>query len=362
MGLLSAARLGGLEPRSFAVSRMQRSRSPFLHRGLGLLALLLAALLAACSQVSFRSPAAEPAATAPAPAAAPDTLRVQEFFLSAGDEIRISVFRHPELDREVRIGPDGSFFCPGVGQIAAAGRSLAAVQEDITAALAQPRPQRITRGDEVAVRVWRQDDLATKAVVASDGTLAMPLVGGLPLAGRTPAEAAADLRQALSRYLVDPQISVEITRSFVPPVIEDPQVGVEVLRYTGQKIFVLGEVTRPGVFLLEGETRLLQALAMAGGPTPDGELANVALLKAGGQEPPQLVDLARALAANDQTANPVLGRGDIVYVPTSTVADVDRFFQHLYFILRPVVEVESGIWLGQNIEAGARRSTSSVAR
>ena len=45
----------------------------------------------------------------------------------------------------------------------------------------------------------------------------------------------------------------------------------------------------------------------------------------------------------------------MIYVPKTTIANVAEFFRNVYDIVRPFVVIETGIWLGQNIEAGVRR-------
>jgi len=107
----------------------------------------------------------------------------------------------------------------------------------------------IAPGDLVNVRVLNQDTMSTRTRVRNDGKIALPLVGELDLHGKAPAEASRELAARLKEFVVSPVVTVT----------------VEETRPTS--VSVLGEVTRPGVYTLEGSAGVLQALAAAGGLT-----------------------------------------------------------------------------------------------
>jgi polysaccharide export outer membrane protein len=164
---------------------------------------------------------------------------------------------------------------------------------------------------------------------------------------------------------VKPSVSTTIQKSAsgLPGRITDPHVSVEVLAFGGHKVLVLGEVQRPGVYVNEGGSRLLEIVARAGGPTDDAKLTNVALIRPATEtSPPRtaLLDLERAIKSGELDQNPPVQRGDVIYVPKTTIANVAQFFRHVYDIVRPFVAIETGIWLGQNIEAGPRRVGSPI--
>jgi protein involved in polysaccharide export with SLBB domain len=122
-------------------------------------------------------------------------------------------------------------------------------------------------------------------------------------------------------------------------------------------------VEKPGVYVSEGGSRILEMLARAGGATNDAQLKNVALVRPATETSPArnaIVNLDRAIKTGDLGQNPPVQRGDVIYVPKTTIAKMAVFFKQLYEILRPIVLVETGIWLGQNIEAGPGRGTNSA--
>ena len=63
------------------------------------------------------------------------------------------------------------------------------------------------------------------------------------------------------------------------------------------------------------------------------------------------LNLDKALKEGDLTQNVALQRGDIIYVPRTTIADVNRFFSHLSTIISPLLQLESGYYIGQQIES-----------
>ncbi|MCE9613364.1 MAG: polysaccharide export protein [Lentisphaerae bacterium] len=315
--------------------------------------------------VVLTSACQSPSASVPAErfdAAAGGAPLISEFFLSPSDEIAITVYQHPELSLRQKIPPSGKLFYPGLGDVPAAGRSLDQLREAIGKGLSAPRPTPIATGDELAIVVVRHPELNAQIVVPPDGEIPLPLIGNVVLTRLTPTEAGALIQKKLATYIVNPQVLVQVQKSSAPPRIDDPQVNIEVLRYGGQKLFVLGEVQRPGVFLSEGDTTVLDALSLAGGTTLDAEQKNVVLIRQKDTPGPpdmRVLDIDGVLKRGETAANVRLQRGDIVYVPRSLISNIDRFFEHLYVAIRPIVTAESGVWIGQNISAGPNRNDNN---
>lgn len=107
-------------------------------------------------------------------------------------------------------------------------------------------------GDVVELNVFREPDLTTQATIARDGTVQLPLIREVKLAGLT----IRDAREVL-RGLYDKQFLV------------DPQVFLNVVKYAERKFTIMGQVSRPGSYELQGGERidLLEAIGLAGGFT-----------------------------------------------------------------------------------------------
>lgn len=111
---------------------------------------------------------------------------------------------------------------------------------------------RIGREDVLEVVVWHEPELTRIVPVRPDGRISLPLAGEVEAAGKTPAE----LQQGLARALA--------------PYIHDAAVAVVIKEINGARVFVLGEVTKPGSYPLRGPMTVLQAIAVAGGKTEFG--------------------------------------------------------------------------------------------
>jgi len=104
-------------------------------------------------------------------------------------------------------------------------------------------------GDLVRVTVLRQEQLPVTTRVRPDGRIPFALVTDVEIAGSTPAAAATRIQAALEGFVVSPQVLV----------------GVE--ERAAERVAVLGQVTKPGMFELDSSQGVLHALAMAGGLT-----------------------------------------------------------------------------------------------
>lgn len=114
-----------------------------------------------------------------------------------------------------------------------------------------PRRVEIRPSDVISLTVYREPELSLeKATVDPDGNIQVPLLGTVDAAGLTAAEFARDLeRRFAARFLVDPSVSVAI------------------LETSQRQVTVSGAVTQPGMYEMEGRLSLLDAVALARGPT-----------------------------------------------------------------------------------------------
>lgn len=188
-------------------------------------------------------------------------------------------------------------------------------------------------GDEIEIKVYRHDDLNRRIRVPPEGKNTLPLIGEIQTKGVSVYQINEKIKEGLSNYLVNPEVSVEVTA------------------FKGQKIFVLGEVHRPGVYQIDPPTTVLEAISNAGGFNLDGKSSSVLLVR-GGPEKPEIktLDLKKTLEKGKVSQNILLQTGDVVYVPRTFIANVDRFFQHFENIIRPIVWSEQGIILAPRVE------------
>jgi polysaccharide export outer membrane protein len=160
-----------------------------------------------------------------------------------------------------------------------------------------PGEYRIGREDVLEIVVWHEPELTRVMPVRPDGFIALPLVGEIQAAGKTPAELQSELTKALDPY------------------VRDAAVAVLVREINGLRVSVLGEVVRAGTYPIRGTMSITQALATAGGPN---EFAGDRIVwlrrRADGQQ--ERVNLSiRELMQGEVEGALWVNPGDVLYVP-----------------------------------------------
>ncbi len=162
---------------------------------------------------------------------------------------------------------------------------------------------RIGVGDKLSVRVFQVADLSfEELVVDTSGNINLPLIGAVRGAGRTAGEMSTDIAARLAaQYLRDPQVTVTIEEA------------------ASQKITVDGAVTKPGVYEMRGSTSLLQAVAMAEGPSRVADLTKVAVFRTiDGRRSVALFDLSAI--RQGRAADPQVLGDDVIVVDISRLS------------------------------------------
>jgi polysaccharide export outer membrane protein len=190
-------------------------------------------------------------------------------------------------------------------------------------------------GDRLEITVYRHDDLTRTVWIEPSGKIMYPWAGDIQAAGLSIFQLRDRIHDGLSRYIVDPQVSVGI------------------LSIQSQKIIVLGEVRAPGFFPADTPMSVLEAIARAGGTSLDAEQRSVLLIRGGlGSPELRLLNIEGVLKKGDLSDNIMLQGGDIIYMPRTVIADVSRFFGYLSSIISPIVDAERAYLLGDEIRTG----------
>jgi len=161
---------------------------------------------------------------------------------------------------------------------------------------AHPEPYLIQPEDDLRIKVWRHPDLDTEVTVGANGTVNLPLLGKVQVAGMTP-EAVEDNLAGLwaKNFLKNPYVSVSILN---------------------KKFFVLGEVKNPGSYEMGGSITILKALSMAGGLGDYAAQGSIYVLRENSNESKRIdvdVPAVRSGEAEDFQIQP----GDVINVPQS---------------------------------------------
>jgi protein involved in polysaccharide export with SLBB domain len=169
---------------------------------------------------------------------------------------------------------------------------------------------RIQIGDQLGVKFFLTPDLNEEVIVRPDGRISLQLIPEVAAAGRTPAELSKAIENLYSAELDTPEIAV-IVRSF-----------------TAQRIYVDGEVRRPGEFPLNPPMTVLQGIALAGGLRHTARQREVILIRTKNRESPVFfhLNLKKAKKGKDPSQHVTLEPFDIVFVPRSNIANVNKWF------------------------------------
>ncbi len=116
-------------------------------------------------------------------------------------------------------------------------------------------------GDVIQIVVWRNEHLSKTLPVRPDGKISLPLVDDVQAAGMTPSQLKETISKGLKHF------------------IDNPIVTVIVSEVNNFKVSVIGEVKKPGVYLLKGKTTVLEAISMAEGFTEFATTNNILLMK-----------------------------------------------------------------------------------
>jgi protein involved in polysaccharide export with SLBB domain len=182
----------------------------------------------------------------------------------------------------------------------------ASPQPSFSAEDALPEEYEIQVGDHLGIKFFFNDTLNEEVIVRTDGRISLQLIPEIVAAGRTPAGLAELLEQQYSEELQDPEIAV-------------------IVRTSAQRIFVDGEVEKPGEFALMGPLTVMQAIAQAGGLTEGARPEEVIVIRRRNSGEPEVIpfDLEAARAGEDPSQSIALEPFDVVYVPRSTIRDVN---------------------------------------
>jgi len=153
------------------------------------------------------------------------------------------------------------------------------------------------QGDVFEVRVYKEPDLSSVYRVPTSGTINFPLIGDVEAAGKTP-----------------DQVEAEIRRRLEADYLKNAFVSVFVKEFNSKKVFVFGQVNKPGTFPYEDGMRIIQAITLAGGLTKTAAQNSVSVTRiVEGRESRIDVELERIWRGKEP--NLLLRPGDIIFVP-----------------------------------------------
>lgn len=157
---------------------------------------------------------------------------------------------------------------------------------------------RLHAGDSITVSVWKELDLQRRVMVRPDGRFSFPLAGEVQAAGRTPDEVRVEIETQLKKLIPEAVVTV---------IVED---------FSGNRVYVIGQVTKPGMFVMNPSLTVLQALSLAGGSTPFAKLDGISIIRGTGTAQKVLpFRYGQVIEGKSLQQNITLESGDVVVVP-----------------------------------------------
>lgn len=151
--------------------------------------------------------------------------------------------------------------------------------------------------DVIEVSIFQSPELSRTLPVRPDGRISLPLVGEVMASGMTAKELGIELEKRLGAYVQEPRVTVIVQEIHAP------------------RIYVLGEVVRPGAYPVRGRLDILQAIALAGGLGDFADKRRVLLIrKTKDGEVRHVLNYGRFLSSSSGAA-PIVLPGDTIYVP-----------------------------------------------
>jgi polysaccharide export outer membrane protein len=157
---------------------------------------------------------------------------------------------------------------------------------------------KIGEGDVLHINVWKEPELSKVVVVRPDGNVSLPLINEVKVSGMTAGAASRLVADRLKTYVLDAQVNVEVTE------------------IRSRRVFITGEIARPGEYPLAGPMKVLQLIAQAGGFTPFAKRKKVFVVRMKDGEETRLPFNYPEVARGHSPAQDIpLLPGDTVVVP-----------------------------------------------
>jgi polysaccharide biosynthesis/export protein len=152
-------------------------------------------------------------------------------------------------------------------------------------------------GDTVAIVLWKEPNLSGSVRVRPDGYITLPLVNEVQVVGLTPIQVRSLLEGKYKEFIASPFVSVRVEN------------------ITSAEILLLGQVTKPGAYPLNGNETILQLLTRAGGPTPFADRDDIKVMRREGNRVTEYIVDYDAILAGDLKQDILLRPGDRIIVP-----------------------------------------------
>jgi polysaccharide export outer membrane protein len=152
--------------------------------------------------------------------------------------------------------------------------------------------------DQLDISVWKEPEITRRVPVRTDGKISIPLLNDVQAAGLTPMQLQAQITEKLKKFLTEPQVTVTVMAT------------------NSRRVYILGEVGRPGPIALMAKMTVLQAITTAGGLGQFANGSKIRILRMeGGKQLVFAFNYKDVLAGKNPDQNIILKPGDSIVVP-----------------------------------------------
>ncbi|MFQ5443140.1 MAG: polysaccharide biosynthesis/export family protein [Nitrospinales bacterium] len=295
------------------------------------------------------------------------------YTLGEGDVIKISVFNNSDLETTQAIRPDGKISVIPVGDMQASGLTVEALRERIVLQLSTliKSPMVSVSVEQynsnpvlmpvpivnVTVEAYNSRKVTVLGEVEKPGVLKIKsditLIEGISQLGGLSDQ--ADLKRAMF-FRDEKLVSVDFYKLFKQGDISQniwlkANDSIFIPSSRDNKIYVIGEVRTPGSITWEGSLTYLEAIALAGGYTRKAQNQNVVVIQGGLVDPNLTLLDAESITKRGLLENNIhLTTGDIIYVPQTVMATMERYLDFVNKLIQPILTTESSIILGNQVK------------
>ncbi len=188
---------------------------------------------------------------------------------------------------------------PVGGKVAGAPDSDVILAKALEGLQAEKQEYKISPQDQLSISVYQEEDLKRDVRVSQNGKISFPLVGELEVGGLTTLEAQAKLASLLKAYLIEPHVALQIKD------------------FHSRKVFVLGEVSKPGSYEIPSDQPLtvVEAVALAGGMSKIAAAGKTRVVRNTGSKIENIVVPVDEVTRGEKEKDVMLQPGDVVFVP-----------------------------------------------
>jgi polysaccharide export outer membrane protein len=199
----------------------------------------------------------------------------------------------------------------------------------------------IGAGDMLKISVYNNPDLNIETRVSEGGQITFPLINSVTVEHLSVADAEKKIAGLLE----------------AGGFLRKPQINIVVTLLQSQQVSVLGQVTKPGRYPLDGRRSVTDMLALAGGASVDGGDIVILIRNGDGGEKKEVIDLVAMMRSGDMTKNVDLAAGDILYVDRAP-----RFYIYGEVQRPGVYRLERNMTVAQALSAGGGLSARGTER